>query len=143
MATRARKDTNTLTVSGLVRLVTDYVEAKRTADTVAKRFNDLKARLAEYVDENGEVDDKGNLWVELPDNSPVGSLKREKRVSRFLDEDATEEFLKKKRLYKDCTSTITVLDEEKILAAHYAGKISEEELDALYAEKITWAFKAS
>ena len=142
MATRARKDNTTLTASGLVRLVTDFVSAKRTKADIDKRFNSLKTRLSEYVDENGDADENGHLWVELPANSPISSLKREKRVQRILDEDAAEALLKKKRIYKDCTTTITVLDEEKILAAHYQGKISEEELDTLYSENVTWAFKA-
>lgn len=139
MATRTRKDT--LTESGLVRLVADYLDTKAATEEFGKRLRKIKDRLAAYVDESGTADEKGNLWVELPESAPAPTIKREKRVSRFLDEEAAEKFLKRKRLYSECTTTITVLDEEKILHAHYTGKITEDELDALYGENVVWALK--
>lgn len=47
------------------------------------------------------------------------TIKREKRVASSLNEAKAEALLKRKALLDACTSTVTVLDEEKIYGALY------------------------
>lgn len=70
----------------------------------------------------------------------VVGIERRERVANRIDEDKALALLAKKKLTAECTTTITVLDEDALVAANYAGKITDEELAALYTEHITPAF---
>ena len=74
------------------------------------------------------------------DQKTVNGVQRQRRVNQVLDQDAAMKLLKRKKLVKECTETITVLSEDKLLAANYEGKITDEELQALYGELESFAF---
>jgi hypothetical protein len=126
----------------LLQSVKDLVTVRKTIREMQEREKVVKARVVDAVQEMGEPDDNGSLWLDL--DAPVdgkSSVKYERRVSRGLDVNKAEGWLDGKGLLEECQTTITVLDEEKLLAAHYAGKISEKELDKLYTENESWALK--
>lgn len=126
----------------LLQSVKDLVTVRKTIREMQEREKTVKARLVDTITEEGEADDGGSLWLDLPE--PVdgkSSVKYERRVSRGLNVDKAEAWLDGKGMLEECQTTITVLDEEKLLAAHYAGKISEKELDKLYNENESWALK--
>jgi hypothetical protein len=70
-------------------------------------------------------------------------VKRERRVSVGLDEEATETLLHTKglkdRVFKEVTTT--VLDQDELYVLQQEGLITEEELDALFTENVSFAFK--
>jgi hypothetical protein len=89
--------------------------------------------------------DGGHRVLDLPENVPLGKkimvgIKRQRRAGQSLAEDRTEKYLKEKKLWDQCTTTITVINEEAILALNFTGQISDKELKALYDEKETFAF---
>lgn len=66
---------------------------------------------------------------------------RQKKVSRVLNSVAAEELLKDKELYDTCVKPVVTyeIDEEKLIEAYEAGKISARELDAIFTEKVSYA----
>jgi hypothetical protein len=42
-------------------------------------------------------------------------------------------------VFETCTKTITVLDQDAVMAAYYEGKLTDEDIDTMFPEKITWA----
>jgi hypothetical protein len=125
----------------LVAKFREFISYKRRIDDLTKSQNDLKAELNEYVEENGEEDDKGHLWVTLPEevDGYVG-MQRQRRVSQSLDLDAAIVLLTKKGLAQQCIKSIPTIDEDEVMACLYDGKLTEAEVDAMYPKKITWAF---
>jgi hypothetical protein len=125
----------------LVAKFREFISYKRRIDDLTKSQNDLKAELNEYVEENGEEDDKGHLWVTLPEevDGYVG-MQRQRRVSQSLDMDAAIVLLTKKGLAQQCIKSIPTIDEDEVMACLYDGKLTEAEVDAMYPKKITWAF---
>lgn len=125
----------------LVAKFREFISYKRRIDDLTKSQNDLKAELNEYVEENGEEDDKGHLWVTLPEevDGYVG-MQRQRRVSQSLDMDAAIILLTKKGLAQQCIKSIPTIDEDEVMACLYDGKLTESEVDAMYPKKITWAF---
>ena len=117
-----------------------FIEAKTMAAEADRRAKDQRDALNEYVAKRGIEDDKGNVWMEA---DGVGRLKRERRVSNVFDADFAEEWLKEHGgdLWDDCTTTITVIDEDVLLAKIYEGLIPEDVVDKLYTERETWAVK--
>jgi hypothetical protein len=79
--------------------------------------------------------------VDPRNDEPVLSVKRECRVGQSLDEEVAEEILKELGLYEQCTTTITVLDEDAMLSLNFSGEIPDEAVQKMYTERKTYAFK--
>lgn len=139
MATRRRRSTPAASPAAIVQTVIDFNEVKKTEKTLGTRKAELKQRILGFLEKGGYKDDHGSIWLDLPEGAPVAHVKNERRVSKNFDDSKAEPFLKKRKLYDQCTTTITVLDEQKVLALFYEDKITEKELDALYTESETFA----
>jgi hypothetical protein len=74
----------------------------------------------------------------------IAAIQRQTRKgSMTLNEDRTLAYLAKhKTLLASCTTTVTVINEDAILAANFEGTISDDDLKALYDESDpTYAFQ--
>lgn len=109
-------------------------EGIQKQEDIAKK--EIMAGLAEY----GDPDDNGSRFYYFPSKiKDVAGLKRERRVSQVMDEDAAMNLIEKYGLQESCLETITVLNEEGLLAANFSGKISDEEMQEVYSQKETFA----
>lgn len=116
-------------------------------DDAVKKFGAAKEEgrvtLLDILQQEGEKDEKGSFWMQFGDDPIEGrvkSIKAERRVSKILDPEAAETFLKGKKLFSQCTETVTILSEEKILGFWYEGKITDEELASIFIVNETFAF---
>jgi hypothetical protein len=122
----------------------EFIYLKGQIDDLTKRQSVIKAVLSELVENEGEVDDKGHVWFELPQEiDGYVSMQRQKRISQKLDADAAEELLRQKQLYDRCFRMMPVLDEDEVMACLYEGLLTEDEIDAMFPKSITWAFVPS
>jgi hypothetical protein len=122
----------------------EFVLLKRQIDELTKRQNELKAELSSLVEQNGEEDDKGHVWYELP--HPIEgytAMQRQKRISQKLDAEAAEDLLRVKDLYDRCFRLLPVLDEDEVMSCLYEGLLTENEIDVMFPKSITWAFVPS
>jgi hypothetical protein len=143
MAT-VEKPSRDVSPKGLLGTVKQYVNLKRRIDDLTKEQSVLKTELSDLVDKQGETDDKGHVWLPLPEEvDGVVSLKRERRVSQSLDMDAAILILTQKGLAERCIKPIPTVAEDEVMAALYEGKLTEEDVDAMFPKKITWAFITS
>jgi hypothetical protein len=85
----------------------------------------------------GIEDEEGHIHLVMEDVEVV----RTRRVSRTLNSVAAEELLKEKGIYDTCVQMVVTyeVDEDKIIEAYNAGKITAGELDSIFSEKISWA----
>lgn len=121
----------------LERLTEEYLAARDFADKAVKRSEELKSKLATYVDKLGNPDDKGSLWLEL---GPI-SLKRERRVSKNLDTRAAESWARQKNVWNQVSEIVEQLNEDKLMALAWESQEYSEDIASLYKEKVIWAFK--
>lgn len=143
MAT-VEKPARDVSPKGLLGTVKQYVTLKRRIDDLTKEQSVLKSELSDLVDQQGETDDKGHVWLPLPEEvDGVVSLKRERRVSQSLDMDAAILILTQKGLAERCIKPIPTVAEDEVMAALYEGKLTEDDVDAMFPKKITWAFITS
>jgi hypothetical protein len=85
------------------------------------------------------LDDKGNLILELETEiEGVRILEKQRRTSRKIDEVVADEIILEKGL-EELYKVVRVIDEEALMAAMYDGKITEDELDAMFPSKVIWA----
>lgn len=105
MATRIlRRTERPLVTSTLARRVAQFVLRKKEIEGLTAENNALKADLMSEVERAGYTDEKGSLFLDLPEPVAVGDqvvtqLKRERRVSRKFLDDKARALLTKKNLY--------------------------------------------
>ncbi len=92
-------------------LLMEFSEHKKMADQLNDRLSAVKARLMDILERRGEPDERGSLWIHLP--NPVAgfkAVKRERRVAIRLDEDRAEQILRERGCYEECTDAVVTLD---------------------------------
>jgi hypothetical protein len=128
-------------VDPLIQKFRDFISFKTRIDSLTKEQNKVKEELVEYVIENGQEDDRGHVRVELPEEvEGYTSIQRQRRVSMGLDMDAAILILTKKGLAERCIKSVPTVAEDEVMAALYEGKLTEQDIDAMFPKKITWAF---
>lgn len=121
------------------RLVREYVEAKKFADSAAKRADELKRVLRQVVMDDGKPDDRGSVWC------PAGDwqLKHERRVSERFDTEAAEQWARDNG-YWESLREVTVterLNEDALMALGWENPEISPIIASFYKETETWAFK--
>jgi hypothetical protein len=120
--------------------IRQYLMLKDELDMVTKRQNEIKQRLIEVVDAV-EADDRGHRILTIED-ATLGdvTLTRQRRVSKSLNMEVAEEILTKKGIKDQCIKMVPVIDEAEIMAAFYENYLTEEDIDAMFPSKISYAF---
>ncbi len=128
----------------LAQSMKNYLQNRSMRERSSREEDALKKQLMGYLETHGdELEIPGEPFVSYAKGSPVTKTitgaKRTRRRSKVLDEDKAMAFIKKKKL-DSCLTTITVIDEDALLAANFEGVITDAQLAALYEEKDTYAF---
>ena len=124
----------------LISQTKQYSFLKSQLDYLEKQQKELRAKLFEVLDENGEPDSKGNIVLELPqDVDGYVALTKQRRTLRKIDEAAAEEIIAQKGLEETLHKTIRVVDEDALMAALYSDELTAEEIEIMYPQTITWA----
>ena len=127
---RTNRQKGGLTKTALVTWFSQWSDVRSQKKALDSREKELKDRLMEAVEKYGYEDDKGHVYLDLPEEiAGVTKLQRQRRVSQNLDQEKAEKLLKKHGLWEDCTRVVRVIDEEALAAAQFKGDLSEEEFD--------------
>lgn len=127
--------------TSLVSKVRRFLTLKNRIDDLSKEQSVLKTELSDLVDVDGEPDEKGHIWLPLPEEvDGYTSLQKQRRVSQKLDQDEAEKILKEKGLYERCYKMVPVLDEAEVMACLYEELITEEEIDTMFPKAVSYAF---
>lgn len=122
--------------------VREYVRLKETMDSLEKRSKELRDKILAVVDVDGFEDDKGNIVYDL--DQPIDGvmrLEKQRRATRKLDEEKAEEIIEAKGLGDKLYKMVRVLDEDAIMASHYEGELTEEEIDEMFPVSVVWALR--
>lgn len=123
--------------------VREYVRLKETIDELDKRSKEIRNQLMETLDQDGLEDDKGNIIYDF--ESPIDGvvrLEKQRRATRKLDELKAEEIIESKEGLADKVyKMVRVLDEDALMAAHYDGDLTEDEIDDMFPVSVVWALR--
>jgi hypothetical protein len=120
--------------------VREYVRLKATMKAMEARTKELHAKFMDKIELEGQEDSEGNIILDLPfDADGFTKLERQRRAARKLDETLAEAIIAETGLEEEVYEYVKTLSEEKLMAAYYEGKISEEQLDNMFPTKVTWA----
>jgi hypothetical protein len=151
---RRRKRTPAPDIAGPVQ---EYLLNRSMRERSSYHETDIKATLMDILAAVGVPDgDEGEhrmLLLEQPQEfttykngkakvTIIKGIQRQERKGRMsLNEDRTMAYLTKRKLLPSCTTTVTVINEDAILAANFEGTIPDDDLKALYDESDpTYAF---
>jgi hypothetical protein len=130
--------------TNLIAQAKQYAFLKGQLDYLEKQQKELKAKLFEVIDTNGEVDSKGNIILELPEEvDGFFSVMKQRRVTRKINELRAEEIIEEKGLEETLYKTIRVIDEDALMAALYSDELTEEEIEEMYPQNVVWALVMS
>jgi hypothetical protein len=120
--------------------VRQYLALKDEAALINNRVNQLKDTLISAVDD-GEFDDRGHKRLVINDSiKGEVTLTKQRRVSKNLDMSAADNILSSKGIKDKCIKMVPTLDEASIMSAFYEGLLTEEDIDAMFPAKVTYAF---
>lgn len=120
--------------------VQQYVFLKEEVTAIEARVGVLRKRIMTAVEDLGEANDKGSLILPINDTtSNTANVVKQRRVSKVFDEDKANDLLKEKGLFDSVTKTITVLDQDAVMAAYYDGKLTDADIETMFPEKVSWA----
>ena len=122
--------------------VREYGKIKTSMEILETRSKELRTKLFEHLDTEGEEDDKGNVQLELPTSiDGITRLEKQRRVTRKLDEVTAETIIDQTGLAEEVYEIKRVINEDALMAAYYEGKITEEQLDEMFPTNVVWALR--
>jgi hypothetical protein len=121
----------------LEKLVREYNDAKEFSEKTAKRANELKSTLLEYVKEHGTPDDRGHKWL----GAGGSQIKHERRVGKSFDLSAAEDWARDLGIWDQVKQVIEVITEDAVLRYAWENPEHHETVTGFYNERETWAFK--
>lgn len=128
------------TTNDIVAQTREYAHLKKQIESLEKLQKELRNKLLERLDEDGDFDGSGNYMIELPEDvDGVRSIVKQQRVSRKIDESVAEQIIEQRGLQDKLYKTIRVIDEDAVMAALYSDELTEEEIDQMYPKHIIWA----
>ena len=122
--------------TALESAVQQYVSIDDEIKLLSKRKDELKKRLMETVEAEGEVDGKGHVTLEFGDVKLV----RQRKTSNPIDMEIAQRIIAEKHLEEECIKMIPQLDSDAIMAAYYKELITEQEIDEMFPLKVSYAF---
>jgi len=124
----------------LIARTKKYAFLKSQLDYLEKEQKALREELFAVLDGEGEVDDKGNVMIQLPQEvDGFNSIIKQRRVTRKVDELRAEEIITAHGLEDTLYKTVRMVDEDALMAALYEDVLTEAEIDEMYPQSITWA----
>ena len=124
-------------IKSLTNEAKQFIALKEQIKFLTERQTEIKKRLQTALQEDGETDGRGHVFIELDEGIKITNQRRE---SRNLDENVAEALLKQKGVYDECVKMIPVIQEDAVMAAVYKGQLTEGDIDAMFPTKVTYAF---
>lgn len=126
----------------MLRKATEFINLREELQQVTARKEQTRDWLKQRLQNSGYVDHDGNQWFDLPDGyGEYRHLKNEKKVSTTINVErlknlALDKGVEARVIRKE---VIEVIDQDEIYVLYQENIITEEELDSLFDEKVTYA----
>ena len=140
---------------GVATSLEQFYKFKQLAEHSKRLQEGIRDNLLEVIEDAVARGEDGFAWTDPTTGSQfirlprpvtdlkqreIGMIKREKRTSTPLLEDKAWAWLEEHDLLGECTETITVLNEEAVIALNFSERIPDDVFKSFYDEKVTWAF---
>lgn len=93
-------------IPAAARLYEHWLDVRIQARRFTERQNELRDRLKDSIKAHGQADEKGSLWLELPNGKQLKAQRTEKSV---LDGDRAMDLLQEKGVWDDCHQVVVTV----------------------------------
>ena len=119
-------------------VITEFLQAKAALATMKKKTDELQRRAAAVIERMLPESD-GHQYVRLAESAyGYAGVQRQRRVSRSVDLDTALTILGEAGL-NECIRVVPAIDDDAVYGALLEGKLTDEQVDAMYPEKVTYA----
>jgi len=117
-----------LTAKALPEYLATYLAQKKLADELEKKLAGMKATMMAYLDAYGTENVNGHKVIVV---DGVGTITRQRSVSRTLDEDAADEWLTKHGKRDEVIHEITIeeFNEDDFYRVLFEEKVPQDVAD--------------
>jgi hypothetical protein len=133
----------------LTKAVHTFLFNRDVETTASRAKGDGHRTLKEHLLSDAEgvrEDENGHKFYDFEKPLTIGgveykAISAQRRLSASIDLARTEELVREKGLYEDVFPPVTTrrFDEDALYAANQLGYITDEELDGLITENVTYA----
>lgn len=122
-----------------------YLYSSEEEVKIVQAKNKAKDFLKEYIKENGEVDENGNIIIYFEEplhlSTSYNGLMLQRRVSEYTDDEKLMNLLEDTGLSTRCVKYVTVpeIDLDEVYACNQEGLLTDEEVDSFIEVSETWA----
>lgn len=138
MAKRIKKALEELSNEQLALQGIDFVNKKQAMKELDAQCKEIRKPLEKAVMESGHTLDSGSKVLVLPYADKDVHIKETLRVGKVLLPEAMD-VLRKNGL-DECIENVPTIREDVLERLYEEGKVSDEVLQQIYAEKSSWAF---
>lgn len=132
--------------SALVEAVNGFLYNRAQNEWTGRQRDTYRDSLRKWLLEDGREDENGHRYLDFDkpltiEGKTYGAICAQRRVSSSIDLDATEAMARELGIY-DLVFPVTEVrqfDEDALYAANQRGQISDEQLDSLITENVSFA----
>lgn len=120
--------------------VREYVKLKASINSMEARQKELRDKILDYVDQNGDEETSGSFSLYLDEDiDGVCRVQKTRRVKRTLNEELADSIIEQAGIAEDVYEWKRIINEDNLMAAFYNEQITEEQLDAMFPPVVSWA----
>jgi hypothetical protein len=123
-------------VTDVQKELAQFLSLREQIKFLSERETEIKLRLKAAAEKLGEVDGKGHIVLQVGDNK----LTNQRKVSNPLNAELAEKIITEKGLLDECMPFVRKLDQDALMAAYYKDLLTEEEIESMFPEKVSYAF---
>jgi hypothetical protein len=122
--------------------VREYVRLKESISHMETRSKELRDVIFAAIDNEGQEESSGSISLYLDaEVDGVVRLEKQRRATRKINEQVAEEIIEQENLGDEVYEMKRVINEDALMACLYEGKITEDQLDAMFPATVTWALR--
>ncbi len=138
---RDRPKAEPLDWANLSAKLAGWYQQKRAVAEIKRGMDEDKAAFKTVVLAHGVADENGSLYLELPTVvDGIAALKNQKSSTPGLNAEYAEQLLRRKELWAEATTQVTVINPDAIHRLFYEKKITKAQLDAIFPVKDSYSF---
>lgn len=134
------------TSASITRKAKQFIFLRNEEKVIKSRKEQERDAIKQWMQNNAETDHDGHQYFYLPETVSVGGesfnkLKNERKVSRYISEEKLIELAEEKGVRDRIVKVIEieVVDQDEVYVLNQEGIISDDELDGVYEENVTFA----
>ena len=131
--------------AGVAGKFLQFLVLKAQAATAVKRADEIKVELMAFAEASGIEDEKNHKVHTLASPVEAGGTEftgfmRQRKITESFDDATAEKILVKKNLLAEAQTTVTYIDQDKVMRLYADDKITQRELDKMITKKESFAF---